>query len=169
MQDGKPVLIILHREELLGQMAEKLDDLGVDYGIIKAGHPMRAEALVQVASIQTLHARAVRSSRIEMPPAELVVFDEAHHCIANTWLDVVEHYTASGAVIFGMTATPCRGDGRGLGNVFSTLIEGPTVARLTGEGWLVPATVYAPHKPDLKGVRMVAGDYSEGQLAEVMN
>jgi DNA repair protein RadD len=169
VRDGKSVLIIVHREELLGQMAGKLDALGIDYGIIKAGHPSRPEASVQIASIQTLHARAVRSSRIEMPPADLVVFDEAHHCTANTWLDVVEHYTKAGAVVFGMTATPCRGDGRGLGNVFSLLIEGPTVARLTADGWLVPATVYAPYKPDLTGVRLVAGEYNEGQLADVMN
>jgi DNA repair protein RadD len=169
VQDGKSILIIVHREELLGQMAEKLDSLGIDYGIIKAGHPTRAESPVQIASIQTLHARAVRSSRMEMPAADLVLFDEAHHCTANTWLDVVEHYTKAGAVIFGMTATPCRGDGRGLGNVFDVLIEGPTVARLTADSWLVPATVYAPYKPDLKDVRLVAGDYNEGQLADVMN
>jgi DNA repair protein RadD len=169
VQDSKPVLIIVHREELLGQMAEKLDALGIDYGIIKAGHPTRPEAPVQIASIQTLHRRAVQSSKMEMPPADLVVFDEAHHCLANTWFDVVEHYTNAGAVIFGMTATPCRGDGRGLGNVFEILIEGPTVARLTAEGWLVPATLFAPHRPDLKGVRLVAGDYNEGQLADVMN
>src|SRR5206468_541620 len=84
-------------------------------------------------------------------------------------LEVVDYYAKAGAVIFGMTATPCRGDGRGLGNVFALLIEGPTVARLMAGGWLVRTELYGPYKPDLKGVRLVAGDYSEGQLAEVMN
>jgi DNA repair protein RadD len=166
---GKPVLIIVHREELVAQMAEKLDALGIDYGIIKAGHPTRPEAPVQIASIQTLHARCVRSSRMEMPPAALVVFDEGHHSVANTWRDVAEHYASAGAVIFGMTATPCRSDGRGLGNVYGVLIEGPTISQLVKDGWLVPADYYAPYEPDLKNVKLVAGDYSESQLAERMN
>jgi DNA repair protein RadD len=166
---GKPVVIVVHREELIAQMAEKLDELGIDYGIIKAGYPARTEALVQLCSIQTLHARAVRSSRIEIPSAALVVFDEAHHAVANTWFDVAAHYIETNAVILGMTATPCRGDGRGLGNVFEVMIEGASVARLTADGWLVPAVVFAPYKPDLTGVRIRAGEYAENEVADVMN
>ena len=68
-----------------------------------------------------------------------------------------------------MTATPCRGDGRGLGGIFETIIECPQVAPLIEQGYLVKTRVYAPVDPDLKGVRTVAGDYVESQLADRMD
>jgi DNA repair protein RadD len=71
--------------------------------------------------------------------------------------------------VLGLTATPCRGDGRGLGGTFSTLIEAPQVPDLIEQGYLVKAKVYAPVDPDLRGVRTQAGDYVETQLAERMD
>ena len=53
---------------------------------------------------------------MEPPPANLVVVDEAHHVRAKTYQGILDSYPE--AVIIGLTATPCRGDGRGLGNVF---------------------------------------------------
>jgi len=73
------------------------------------------------------------------------------------------------AVVLGLTATPCRGDGRGLGNVFDTLVECPSVAELIECQFLVGTRVYAPSQPDLKGVRVERGDYAEAQLAERVN
>ena len=54
----------------------------------------------------------------------------------------------------GLTATPCRGDGRGLGGIFETIIECPQVAALIEQGFLVKTRVYAPVNPDLTGVRI---------------
>ena len=122
---------------------------------------------VQIASIQTLSARAIRSRTIDLPRADLVVIDEAHHCRAKTYRKIIESYPK--AIILGMTATPCRGDGRGLGNVFDCIIECPPVQALIDLGFLVPTRVYAPVVPDLKGVRVEKGDYAKGQLAERMN
>jgi len=68
-----------------------------------------------------------------------------------------------------LTATPCRGDGRGLGGIFETLIECPQVQELIDSRHLVPTRVYAPSIPDLTGVRVQAGDYVETQLAQVMD
>jgi superfamily II DNA or RNA helicase len=69
----------------------------------------------------------------------------------------------------GLTATPCRGDGRGLGNVFDALVECPPVAELIDLGFLVGTNVYAPSRPDLTGVATARGDYVEKQLAERMD
>jgi DNA repair protein RadD len=63
------------------------------------------------------------------------------------------------AVVLGLTATPCRGDGRGLGNLFEVLIECPQVAALVDQGHLVRSKVFAPSQPDLTGVRVKMGDY----------
>jgi DNA repair protein RadD len=158
------VLFLAHHRELIGQASRKVHAAGVDHGIIMPGFPMRLGEPVQVASIASLHARAIRSNTIELPPADLIVVDEAHHCRAQTYKRILEAYP--NATIIGLTATPCRGDGRGLGKVFDVIVECPSVAELTAGNYLVPARIYASSQPDLTGVRVTHGDYAEGQLAE---
>jgi DNA repair protein RadD len=160
-------LSFAHRRELVKQSAAKLYDHGVDSGIIQAGFPTRPEVPFQVASVQTFWARAMRSSAIEKPAADLVVVDEAHHATAHTYAKIIEGYP--GAVILGLTATPCRSDGRGLGNAFDCLIECPSVQTLIDLGFLVPTKVFAPTIPDLDGVKVDHSDYVEAQLAERMD
>jgi superfamily II DNA or RNA helicase len=167
VRSGERVLFLAHRHELIMQASAKLHDFGIDHGVIKAGFPTRPGERVQVASVQTLHARAIRGTAMELPRADLVIVDEAHHCRAQTYRGIIESYPD--AVILGMTATPCRGDGRGLGNVFEVIVECPPVAKLISNGYLVPARVYAPWQPDLKGVKVERGDYVENQLAQRMD
>jgi superfamily II DNA or RNA helicase len=159
---GHRVLILVHRRELIAQISAKLYAVGVGHGIIAPGFPSRPGERVQVASIQTLHARAVRTARIDLPAADLVIVDECHHCRAMTYRKIIDAYPQ--AIVIGLTATPCRGDGRGLGNVFETIIECPSVAELIEQKYLVGTVVYAPTRPDLKGVKVQAGDYAQGQL-----
>lgn len=109
---GLRVLIIVHRVELIHQTAAKLHAAGVDFGVIAAGFPPRPGARVQVGSIQTLDARAFRSRKIELPPADLIIVDEAHHAVAPSWRRVINGYPQ--AIVCGYSATPCRADGRGL-------------------------------------------------------
>jgi superfamily II DNA or RNA helicase len=164
---GERVLFLCHRRELTKQAAQKLYDVGIDAGIIQAGFLRRPSERVQVASIQTLHFRAMRSRTIDLPPADLVIVDEAHHALANTWRRLIEAYPR--ARIIGLTATPCRADGRGLGNIFEALIEGSGVAELVEQKFLVPTVVYEPVRPDLSGIQVRRGDYAEDQLAARMN
>jgi superfamily II DNA or RNA helicase len=163
------VLVVAHRREIVNQTADKLTARGVPHGIIQAGDEkkLRPMATVQVASIQTLHARAIRSNAMLMPAADLLIIDEAHHACAMTYGKVIEAYP--NAIILGLTATPCRGDGRGLGGIFKTMIECPQVPDLIEQGYLVKARVYAPVDPDLRGIKTQAGDYVEAQLAERMD
>ena len=102
-----------------------------------------------------------------MPSAELLLIDECHHCPATTYRKIIDAYPD--AVLLGLTATPCRGDGRGLGSIFEVIIECPQVAELIEQGFLVRTRVYAPVDPDLRGVKTVAGDYVENQLADRMD
>src|SRR5262249_47833543 len=75
------------------------------------------------------------------------------------------------AKIIGLTATPARGDGRGLGgDLFSDLVEVPPYRWLIDQHHLVPCTVFAPVSPDLRGVKTLGtGDYSPGQLERRMD
>src|SRR3954471_11465509 len=68
LRRGWRVLVVVHRRELTKQTSRKLHAIGVDHGIIQADFPPRPGERVQIASVQTLHARAVRTSSIEMPP-----------------------------------------------------------------------------------------------------
>jgi superfamily II DNA or RNA helicase len=164
---GRRGLFVVHRRELTAQTSSKLHDVGADHGIIQAGFPTRPCARVQVASAQTLHARAVRMGTIDMPPADLVIIDEAHHARAHTYERLIAAYPD--AIILGLTATPCRGDGRGLGNIFERLVECPSPAELTRDGYLVPVKIFAPSRPELSGIRVARGDYVKSQLAERVN
>ena len=73
----KPVLVLAHRREIIGQTSRKLYAAGIAHGIIQAGFPTRPLELVQVASIQTLWARAMYRQSMELPPADLLVVDES--------------------------------------------------------------------------------------------
>jgi superfamily II DNA or RNA helicase len=163
----KFVLVVSHRREIITHTSNKLHSFGISHGIIQAGFLRRPMESVQVASVQTLHARAIRTDRMQLPPAHLVVIDECHHCPAESYRQIVDAYPDS--ILLGLTATPCRGDGRGLGGIFETIIECPQVAALIEQNYLVKTRVYAPTNPNLADVRVQAGDYVESQLADRMN
>ena len=80
--------------------------------------------------------RAGRSSEMVLPEADLIVVDEAHHIRARSYRQIIEQYPD--AILLGMTATPCRSDGRGLGNMFDCIVERPNIAELIQGGFLVP-------------------------------
>jgi superfamily II DNA or RNA helicase len=160
---GESVLVIVHRHEILNQTSRKLS---IDHGIIRAGLNADLSYSVQIASIQTL-SRRTSTGRLEWPKADVIIMDECHHARARTWQAVLDQYPD--ARRYGFTATPCRGDGKGLGDLFDELIVGPQVAELQKDRHLVPVKYFAPTKVDLKGVRVQQGDYAIGELAERMN
>ena len=164
---GKRVLFLAHRRELIDQCSEKLAMFGVAHGIIMAMRRGNHGSPVQVASIQTLAARALNSDRMRLPDADLIVLDECHRSLGDTYKRLLELYPD--AVTLGLTATPCRGDGRGLGEVYSAMAQAPPIKELISQGFLVPIRYYEPERPDLKGVKVRAGDYVESELEERMD
>ena len=163
----KKVVVLAHTREIIKQTAEKLFAYDIEHGIVQAGFASKPWLRVQIASVQTLWARAMRTNRMELPAADLLIVDECHHAPAGTYRKIIAAYP--NAVLIGLTATPCRGDGRGLGGVFDTIIECPQVAELIAQKYLVKTRHYAPADPDLKGVEVRTGDYVEAQLAERMD
>ena len=115
------VLFLAHRREIIDQTSAKLTANGVRHGIIMSQVSPRPMEAVQVASIDTLLVRGVRSSAMDLPPADLLVFDEAHRARGRTREQLITLYP--NAMLLGMTATPCRGDGRGLGNLFDVMMS----------------------------------------------
>lgn len=153
---------LTHRRELAGQASRTFYGLGIPHGTIQSGHVSDPHALVQVASIQTI-ARRVK----DLPPPDLIVFDECHHIGAASW-DALFHAFPSARVL-GLTATPWRLDGQGLGRWFGAMVEGPDTRTLIDEGSLADYRLFAPATPDLSGVATAAGDYQRGALARAMD
>ena len=148
---GNRVLVLVHRQELLDQSSRAMP---VPHGRISAGKVMDLSHSVQVASVQTV------ARRLHLLPRDffqLVVVDEAHHTTAGTWAKVIEHF--SQAKLLGVTATPIRGDGRGLGEHYQAMVEGPTAQQLTDEGYLAGAKVLAPPGFNSTGLRKRMGDF----------
>ena len=163
---GNRVWILVHRQELLLQSSESLSELGVEHGLIAPGHSPTTD-LVQVASVQTLVRRLGR-----IQPPDLIVIDEAHHANAASWAKVIEAYPQTR--LLGVTATPCRMDGSGLGKhaggYFEEMIQGPTIAELIEQGYLSPPRVYAPPSGlDLSGVKSRYGDYVKKEMAAAVD
>lgn len=161
---GKRTLVLAHRRELIRQASNKITDLGIPHGIIAAGQDRDHDALVIVASIQTV-ARRLAS----MPQFDLIVIDEAHHAVSATFTALLA--SQPNAKLLGVTATPCRLDGKGLGKHcgghFDAIHCGPSMEDLITAGYLAPCKVYLPAAAiDTRGVKKIAGDYDEGELEE---
>ncbi|MDB5596247.1 MAG: type restriction protein res subunit [Hyphomicrobiales bacterium] len=160
---AKSVLLLGHRDEIVRQISGALSALGVEHGVIAAGHPLRPGP-VQVASVATL----ARRLGPDLPKFDLVVIDEAHHAVAGIWRKI--QAALPDAFVLGVTATPERLDGRGLASTFDAMVQGPTVTELTAGGFLSPFRLYAPAEPvDLSAVKAKAGDFEAGQLARAMS
>jgi superfamily II DNA or RNA helicase len=154
VERGRRVLILVHRRELIRQASAKLTWAGVEHGVIAAGfepsdHP------VQVASVQTL----ARRLKLQTWQPDLIVVDEAHHAVAGTWSQILDHWPH--ALRLGVTATPVRRDGRGLGAMFDRLVLGPSMQDLTAQGFLTRARIYAPQiRFQEANLRVRSGDYA---------
>lgn len=168
---GNKVVILVHRQELLTQSSDSLAALHVEHGCIAPGRPLELTKATQVASVQTLVRRFHQLDAANWKP-DLIVIDEAHHATAGSWRKVLDYWP--GAKVLGVTATPCRMDGSGLGidagGVFDSLVIGPQIYELIEGGHLAPPIVYAPPVvADLTGIRTSLGDFSKGEAAERMD
>ena len=169
--NGYRSIFLADRRKLIDQTGEKLGNYRVDHGIIMAGRKPDFRAPVQVASIQTLYSRAIKREVMSLPDVQLVVIDEAHKSLGNQYAELInDHYPE--AFVLGLTATPIRADGRGLGEMYDDLVLGPSVNTLVDDGFLVPMRYYAPSKPDMAYLESIMdkrkGDYNEVKLGKYM-
>nr|QPI16363.1 MAG: hypothetical protein NIOZUU157_00253 [Virus NIOZ-UU157] len=167
INQNKNVLFLAHRRELITQCSDKLTEEGVKHGIIMAGESAQFWHNTQVASIDTLRSRSITNQKEALPKADLVIIDEAHRCLSNTYLKIIDMYNNSN--VLGLTATPIRSDGRGLGNIFSDMVQAPSIRELINQGHLVGCEYFAPTIPDLNGIQTSMGDYNSVQLADRMD
>lgn len=146
-QKHNNVLFIIHREELLNQIKQ---DVG------------------EHEHITMLMAQTAVRRLDKIPTPMIIISDEFHHGVANTWRKIFDHF--KDAYIIGLTATPARLDGSGLGDICDKLIIGPTAEQLIEWGYLAPFKYYAPPIPiDLETVKIKMGDYDKETLEIAVN
>ncbi len=161
---GRRVLILAHRGELLDQAADKI---GKACGLGCATEKAEQSCLgswfrITVGSVQTL-MREKRLAQFTRDYFDTIIIDEAHHCLSDSYQRVLEHF--GDVDVFGVTATPDRGDMRNLGQFFDSLAYEYTLPRAIREGYLSPIKALTlPLQLDLSGVSVQAGDFRAADI-----
>lgn len=159
---GLSSFFLVHQNELLNQTSKSLWHNKLQHGLIASGRST-TDSLVQLASIQTLKNRLDH-----FDPPSLIIIDESHRALAKTYQDIVAKY--SKAKVVGLTATPRRTDGKGLGHLFEDIIHGPSIRYLIDAGFLCDYELFGvPPAVDTSSIKTTRGDYDTKEAAEVMN
>lgn len=157
------VLCMVHRRKLVNQISDRLIQFEVNHGVFMRGEPRDHGARIQVASRDTLLSRCVRNEWIGMPPAQLIVVDEAHHAAHpdSEYRRILACYPQ--ATILLLSASPVGPDGKGLGPWAQAIECALPTSQLVKQGYLVPVKWYAPDrkKKGRKFLRGIAGDLVE--------
>lgn len=151
------VLILVHRQELLKQTADKY---GGEIGKLESGKQTPGNRVI-VAMVATVVNRLT-----EIPAPSLIIIDEAHHANATTYQRICNAFEC---FVVGVTATPCRADGSGLRESFDDMVIGSTVAELVDAGFLARPRVFAPSEIDLSTVKITIGEFDKKQSIELIN
>ena len=147
----KRVLFLVHRQELCEQIYNTFLSYGVDM------------TLCEIGMVQTISRRLDR-----MLTPSLIITDENHHCLAASYRKIYDHW--SNVCCIGVTATPIRLNGSGLGEVNDCLIIGPTVRELIERNCLSDFDYYAPPVADLSGLKTKrTGDFDPDEIEKALN
>lgn len=167
---SKRVLVLVHTDELVKQAVKKIKDVAphLHVGIVKAARN-DVTARVIVASVQSLRAA---SRREQIRNVGLVICDEVHHCTANTYRAIFEHYGCmSGATLLaGFTATLARSDRAKISDIIQGVAYQKSLAWAIRRGYLLDVRgkrIVVPNL-DLKAVKQSRGDYQGAALGKAM-
>ena len=169
---GGRVLILAHRGELLQQAIDKLRTAtGIVAGLEKAEETSDVSYdeppyTVVVGSVQSMKSPK-RLARFAPDEFSLIVIDECHHALTDTYRAVIDHFPD--AHLLGVTATPDRGDLRSLGEVFEKIAFEYSIVQAIQDGYLCPIRAQTvPLQIDLSGVAKQGGDYQLAGLGSAL-
>ena len=151
---GRRAVFVADRINLIDQTSATLDLYGIPHGVIQAQHwRFRPWEKIQVASAATLERRSWPEN------LDLIIVDEAH-CVRK---QVVNRIDLRDVVTIGLTATPFS---KGLGKHYDKVVTVTTTNKLIAEKFLSPFRVFAASEPDMKGAKVVAGEWTDEAAAE---
>ena len=147
---GKVVWFLVHRRELLDQTLDTFKRFDI---------PLNSIYIGMVAT--------VANHPDKWPKPDFIIFDEAHHSSAATWTRIINAFPD--AKICGLTATPCRLDGKPLNAIYDSMITGVTAKELIQQDYLAPYRYYAPAVTDLSSLKRKGADYDSNQATELLS
>jgi superfamily II DNA or RNA helicase len=149
IDEGKAGVMYARRIELLTQAQEAFAECGVRAGIIAPGYPSEPWLKMQCASVETVISRG------EVPECDFQIADECHGFAAETHGPVLK--AQPNALLLGVTATPQRGDGKPLGDLFQRMVVAAQYSELIRMGFIVPCRVFRPE-------HYLGGDFAKDPL-----
>ena len=169
VKEGKRVLVLAHRSELLEQASDKLKTAtGLGTALEKAENTsIGSWYRVVVGSVQTMQ-REKRLSQFPPDWFDTIVVDEAHHAISDGYQRVLSYFEQSN--VLGVTATPDRGDMKNLGSYFDSLAYEYSLVQAIKEGYLSKIKALTiPLSLDLSNVSMSAGDFKASDVGTALD
>lgn len=146
----KTVWFLVHRKELLDQTVNTFKSFDIELKTIHIG---------MVAT--------VANHLSDYPEPDMIIFDECHFSVARTWQKIGEAYPDCWYI--GLTATPCRLDGKPLKDTYDTMVQGVTAKQLISQGYLSPYRYYAPSVADLSSLKRKGSDFDSKQIEELLS
>lgn len=157
LKRGRRAMFLCDRRTLIHQTSETATRYGLgNHSVIMADDPrLDLRKQFQIASLQTLERRG-------WPDVDVLIVDEAHTQY-KTWADYITSDDCK-AMVVGLSATPFS---KGLGKLFTNLINAATMADLTDSGVLVPMRVFSCRCPDMTGAKLnIKGEWAEEAAEE---
>lgn len=153
LMKGRSAMFVCDRTTLIDQTSAVADRYGLsDHGIIQADHWRIRRSRFQIASAQTLAKRG-------WPDVDVIVCDEAH----TLYKTITDHITGCRAGVIGLSATPFT---KGMGKLYTNLVNAATMDELTRSGVLVPMRVGTCSKIDMKGAKTAGGEWTDKAAEE---
>ena len=163
--NGNSCWFVVHRRELCKQTSREFWAHKLEHGMIMSGK-QRSQTLAQVGTVLTA-ANYVEKLRPDQRP-KIIIFDEAHRSVSSSYQRLID--ACPNALIIGLTATPERTDGRGLGEIYSDMVQVQTMRWLIEHGFLCDYRLIAPAADvDLSSVKTQMGDYAADDLERIMD
>lgn len=169
------LLVIDHREELTNQALDKLQkwNPGRTVGVEMGERRSNGEQIV-VAGVATIGRKgSPRLTQFNPDDFDIIVVDEAHHATAQSYRTIFKHFRVfedKERLLLGVTATPNRADGTGLGEIFQEIVDDKDILFGINAGWLADVRgVRIKTGTSLNAVHNVAGDFNQGELGSTVN
>lgn len=159
---GNRAGFMVPRRELLRQTAETMDNLNIPHGFVAAGWRPNPFAKVQLITSGTL------ARRLDTAPKLDVLFVDECHFGGAELNKIIAYYKERGTWIIGLSATPMKTNGQGMGEWYDTMVEGPSVRWMMDNERLSDYRLFAPDTPDLSALRVSNGDYTKKDVDAYM-
>ncbi len=171
-ENGSKACILAHRDEITGQNIEKFLKINPHMSVSVVDSKSKSwSGKVTFAMVPTL---ARENNLLEMPAVDLIIIDEAHHAQAATYRRIIDFARKKNpqVKVYGVTATPLRGDGKPLRDIFDNCADQITISELIASGHLVRPRTYVVDlgvQDSLKQVRRLASEFDMTEVASIMD